>query len=65
MPRPAAPFQLTADQQVELRARLRQATMAPRLRVRLQILPKRAAATPAEIERLRALLDHHLQRVTR
>ena len=29
----------------------------------LQILPKRALATPAEIERLRALLDQHLQRV--
>ncbi len=29
-----------------------------------QILPKRALASPAEIERLRALLDHHLQRVT-
>lgn len=29
----------------------------------LQILPKRALATPAEIERLRALVDHHLQRV--
>jgi hypothetical protein len=29
----------------------------------LQVLPKRALATPAEIERLRALLDQHLQRV--
>jgi YcxB-like protein len=29
----------------------------------LQILPKRALATPAEVERLRALLDHRLQRV--
>jgi YcxB-like protein len=31
----------------------------------LQILPKRALAAPAEIGRLRALLDHHLQRVAR
>jgi YcxB-like protein len=30
----------------------------------LQILPKRALGAPAEIERLRGLLDHHLQRVT-
>lgn len=29
----------------------------------LQVLPKRALATPAEIERLRALLDNHLQRI--
>jgi transposase len=36
MARPAAPFQLTPGQHAELRARLRQATMAPRLRVRLQ-----------------------------
>jgi hypothetical protein len=31
----------------------------------VQILPKRALASPAEIERLRALLDQHLRRVTR
>jgi YcxB-like protein len=31
----------------------------------LQVLPKRALATPAEVERLRALLDHHLQQVAR
>jgi YcxB-like protein len=31
----------------------------------LQILPKRALAGPTEVERLRALLDQHLQRVTR
>jgi transposase len=36
MPRPAAPFRLSPDQHAELRTRLRQATMAPRLRVRLQ-----------------------------
>ena len=41
MARPAARFQLTADQQAELRARLRQATMAPRLRVRLQCVQLR------------------------
>jgi Winged helix-turn helix len=35
MARPATPFRLTPDQQAEVRARLRQATMAPRLRVRL------------------------------
>jgi hypothetical protein len=29
----------------------------------LQILPKRALSAPAEIERLRALLDQHLRRV--
>ena len=32
---------MTADQQAELRARLRQATMAPRLRVRLQCVQLR------------------------
>jgi len=41
MPRPAAPFQLAPDQQVELDARLRQATIAPRLRVRLQCVQLR------------------------
>jgi transposase len=41
MPRPAAPFQLPPDQQAELRGRLRQATMAPRLRVRLQCVQLR------------------------
>jgi transposase len=41
MPRPAAPFRLTPDQHAELRARLRQATMAPRLRVRLQCVQLR------------------------
>lgn len=30
----------------------------------LQILPKRALAAPADAERLRALLDRHLQRVS-
>jgi transposase len=34
--RPAAPFRLTPAQHAELRTRLRQATAAPRLRVRLQ-----------------------------
>jgi transposase len=41
MPRPATPFRLTADQHAELRARLRQATMAPRLRVRLRCVQLR------------------------
>jgi len=41
MPRPAARFRLTPDQQAELRARLRQATTAPRLRVRLQCVQLR------------------------
>jgi transposase len=41
MARPAARFQLTPDQQAELHGRLRQATMAPRLRVRLQCVQLR------------------------
>jgi transposase len=41
MARPAAPFRLTPDQHAELGARLRQATMAPRLRVRLQCVQLR------------------------
>jgi transposase len=41
MARPAAPFRLTPAQHAELRARLRQATMAPRLRVRLQCVQLR------------------------
>jgi transposase len=41
MARPAAPFRLTPDQQAELRARLHQATVAPRLRVRLQYVQLR------------------------
>jgi transposase len=41
MARPAAGFQLTPDQQAELRGRLRQATMAPRLRVRLHCVQLR------------------------
>lgn len=36
MARPAGPFRLTPAQRAELRVRLRQVTMAPRLRVRLQ-----------------------------
>ena len=36
MARPATPFRLTPAQRAELRGRLRQATMAPRLRVRHQ-----------------------------
>jgi transposase len=36
MARPATPFRLTPDQHAELRARLGQATVVPRLRVRLQ-----------------------------
>jgi transposase len=36
MARPATPFRLTPEQQTEVRARLRQATMVPRLRVRLE-----------------------------
>jgi transposase len=38
MARAAAPFRLTTAQQAELRARLRQATVAPRLRIRLRCL---------------------------
>jgi transposase len=41
MARPAAPFRLTPDQHAELGARLRQATTAPRLRVRLQCVQLR------------------------
>jgi transposase len=41
MARPAAPFRLTPDQHAELHARLRQATMAPRLRLRLQCVKLR------------------------
>ncbi len=41
MARPATPFRLTADQQDELCARLRQTTMAPRLRVRLRCVQLR------------------------
>jgi transposase len=36
MARPATPFRLSPAQRAELRVRLRQATVAPRLRVRLQ-----------------------------
>jgi transposase len=46
MARPAAPFRLTPDQQAELRTRLRQATMAPRLRVRLQCVKLRDQGWP-------------------
>jgi hypothetical protein len=46
MARPAAPFQLTPDQRAELRARLRQATMAPRLRLRLQCVQLRDRGWP-------------------
>jgi transposase len=41
MARPAVPFRLTPDQHAELLVRLRQATMAPRLRVRLQCVKLR------------------------
>ena len=41
MPRPAARFRLPPDQHAELRARLRQATTAPRLRVRLRCVELR------------------------
>jgi transposase len=41
MARPAAPFRLTPEQQAELRAWLRQATVAPRLRVRLRCVQLR------------------------
>ena len=41
MPRPAASFRLPPGQHAELRARLQQATMAPRLRVRLQCVQLR------------------------
>jgi transposase len=41
MARPAAPFRLTPDQHAELRARLRQATVAPRLQVRLRCVQLR------------------------
>jgi transposase len=41
MARPASPFRLTPAQRAELRGRLRQATMAPRLRVRHQCVQLR------------------------
>jgi transposase len=41
MPRPATPFRLSPDQHAELQARLQQATMAPRLRVRLRCVQLR------------------------
>jgi transposase len=41
MARPATPFRLTPAQQAELRARLGQATTAPRLRVRLRCVQLR------------------------
>jgi transposase len=41
MARPVAPFRLTPDQHAELRVRLRKATMAPRLRVRLECVKLR------------------------
>jgi transposase len=41
MARPATPFGLTSAQRAELGGRLRQATMAPRLRVRLQCVQLR------------------------
>jgi transposase len=41
MARPATPFRLTPDQHAELRARLRQASVAPRLRVRLRCVQLR------------------------
>jgi transposase len=41
MPRPATPFRLTPEQRAQLRARQRQATTAPRLRVRLQCVQLR------------------------
>jgi transposase len=41
MPRPATPFRLSPAQRAKLAARLRQATVAPRLRVRLQCVQLR------------------------
>jgi transposase len=41
MARPATPFRLTSAQRAELHARLGQATVAPRLRVRLQCVQLR------------------------
>jgi transposase len=54
MPRPATPFRLTLEQQTEVRARLRQATMAPRLRVRLEcvLLRDRGQTVPQIAEQL-------------
>jgi transposase len=54
MARPAMPFRLTPDQQAELRARLRQATVASRLRVRLQCVNLRdqGQTVPEIAERL-------------
>jgi transposase len=46
MSRPAAPFRLTPDQQAELHAWLRQATTAPRLRVRLRWVQLRDQGWP-------------------
>ena len=68
MARPATPFRLTADQQAELRARLRQATMAPRLRIRLQAVQLRdqGQTVPLVAEQLavsQATVRRALQRV--
>jgi transposase len=68
MARPATPFRLTADQQAELRARLRQATMAPRLRIRLQAVQLRdqGQTVPQVAEQLavsQATVRRALQRV--
>jgi transposase len=54
MARPATPFRLTPEQQAELRARLRQATVAPRLRVRLRCVKLRdqGQTVPEIAERL-------------
>src|SRR5262245_44762433 len=54
MPRPAAPLRLTPAQRAELRARLRQATVAPRLRARLQCVRLRdqGQTVPQIAERL-------------
>ena len=54
MPRPATSFRLPPDQHAELRARLRQATMAPRLRVRLECVKLRdqGQAVPQIAEQL-------------
>jgi transposase len=66
VPRPATAFRLTPDQQAELRARLRQATMAPRLRVRLQCVQLRDhGQTVAEIAEQLAVSQATVRRALR
>jgi transposase len=66
MARPAIPFQLTPAQQAELRARLRPATTAPRLRVRLQCVQLRdQGQTVPQIAELLAVSQATVRRALR